>query len=86
MRDSSRRSTEAVDAVRHGSFVLRCWIDEEGGVRCRLIDARSGVSYPLAHLRDVPNVVQQLLLRTSAPPNGTPASHADRRGSSEPGV
>ncbi|MFW6115756.1 MAG: hypothetical protein ACOC7Y_01710 [Chloroflexota bacterium] len=55
---------KAVGAVHRASFVLRCSSDPESGVRIRLIDARSGISYPLAHLPDLPDLVRRLLLRT----------------------
>ena len=49
--------------LHHVSFVLRCWRDGDGGIRLRLIDARSGVTYPLARLSELPGLLQGILER-----------------------
>jgi hypothetical protein len=49
------------EGVRRASFILRCWTDTEGKVRLRLIDAHSGVAYPLARLSDLPELIRRLL-------------------------
>jgi len=43
------------------SFILRCWTNTPGQVRARLIDARSGRSYPVARLSDLPDLLHDLL-------------------------
>ena len=57
------------DPNHRASFVLRCWIDAEGEVRARLIDAHSGVDYPLARQSDLPGLIRRLLLRQLEAPN-----------------
>ncbi len=57
------------DPNRRASFVLRCWIDAEGEVHTRLIDVHSGVSYPLAHQSDLPELIWRLLLQRSEAPD-----------------
>ena len=60
--NSTPLSAEPYD-LHHASFVLRCWRDGDGGIRLRLIDARSGVTYPLARLSELPGLLQGLLER-----------------------
>ena len=60
--NSTPSSAEPYD-LHHASFVLRCWRDRDGGIRLRLIDARSGVSYPLARLSELPGLLQGILER-----------------------
>jgi hypothetical protein len=48
------------DATRHQSFVLRCWRDTSGEVRVRLVDVRSGRSYSLSSIKEIPALVQRL--------------------------
>jgi len=62
--------------LHHASFVLRCWTDRAGDVRLRLIDARSGLSYPLAQLADLAELVQRLVLQ--APPMSIEIDADDR--------
>ena len=51
------------DAPQYASFLLRCWAGEGGRVRARLIEVRSGLSYPLADLAGLPSLVQHLVAR-----------------------
>jgi hypothetical protein len=67
--ESNGSSKDNFEAVHRASYILRCWTDTVGGVRVRLIDARSGVSYPLARLADLPDLVRRLLLRSPPLPN-----------------
>ena len=46
------------------SFVLRCWKDSSSQVRARLVDIQSGISYPLADLDELPDLVRRLTART----------------------
>ena len=48
------------EATHHQSFVLRCWRDASGDVRVRLVDVRSGRSYSLSSIQDIPTLVQRL--------------------------
>jgi hypothetical protein len=72
-------STSAAEAAHHASFVLRCWTDAAGGVRVRLIEVHSGVSYPLARLVDLPDLVRRLLVRSPVLPDQAPDGDAIRR-------
>jgi len=71
---SSRAGT--LDAAYHASFVLRCWIDAGSTVRLRVIDARSGLDYPLPSLLDLPALIERLVQRSVS---------ADHRPSSKTG-
>lgn len=63
IRDDRAPSSAEPDELRHASFVLRCWPDGDGGIRVRLIDARSGVSHPLARVSELPGLLQGILER-----------------------
>lgn len=62
---NSAASSAEPHQIHHASFVLRCWRDREGGIRLRLIDARSGVSYPLVQLSELPGLLQGLMERVT---------------------
>lgn len=49
------------DVTHYASFVLRCWLSEEGPLHARLIDVHSGCSYPLADLAALPERIRGLL-------------------------
>jgi hypothetical protein len=53
-----------LNAAYHASFVLRCWTDAGGTVRLRVIDARSGLNYPLPSLLDLPALIDRLVHRS----------------------
>ena len=55
---------EDLDLSHHASFVLRCWMGKGKEVRARLIDARSGISYPLTDLVELPALVHRLVTET----------------------
>lgn len=48
-------------APRYISLILRCWTSDEGQVRARLIDVRSGASQIVHDLDDLPGIVRQLV-------------------------
>jgi len=52
---------EEPDLPHHASFILRCWIGKGKEVRARLIDVRSGISYPLTDLAGLPALVHRLV-------------------------
>ena len=62
-RLNSTTSPGGPQELHHASFVLRCWRDGDGGIRLRIIDARSGVTYPLARLSELPGLLQGILER-----------------------
>ena len=66
---------EELTALRPASFILRCWIGRGHETRARLVDVHSGVSYPLANLRDLPNLIEHLLGDSFVPP---PPGNAER--------
>ena len=43
------------------NFILRCWIDKTKQAHAYVIDVRSGVSYPVARLADLPQALERLL-------------------------
>lgn len=49
----------------YASFTLRCWQDSEAHLRARLVDVNSGISYPVTHLNELPDMLWQLLDRMS---------------------
>ena len=53
----------------HASFVLRCWIADEGQVRARLINVRSGISHAVAELSELPGLIGRLV-QEGMPPQG----------------
>ena len=55
---------EEPDTIHHASFILRCWTDEAREMRARLIDVRSGISYPLTDLAGLPALVRRLVTET----------------------
>jgi hypothetical protein len=57
--------SEEMGSPLYASFILRCWIDQSGGTRARLIDVQSGVSHVLTDLDAVPDLVRRLLAGTS---------------------
>ena len=58
--------TKQSPPFRYISFILRCWTDGQGQLRARLIEAESGVSYPVADLEDLPALVRQLMARAAS--------------------
>jgi hypothetical protein len=48
------------EATTHQSYVLRCWRDASGEVRVRLVDVRSGRSYSLSSIQEIPALVHRL--------------------------
>ena len=50
------------DLGSYASFVLRCWLTDDGLVRARLFDVRTGNSYPMSELSKMPEVVTRLLM------------------------
>ena len=48
---------------------LCCQISGTDHITIVLADVHSGVGYPLAHLPDLPGLIQQLLLRRPEAPN-----------------
>jgi hypothetical protein len=57
----SENESENGSTLWHASFILRCWSNPGGKVRARLIDVRTGVTYPLADLDDIPALTRRLL-------------------------
>jgi hypothetical protein len=55
-----------IEAPRYASFILRCWMGEEGQLRARLIDIRTGVGHVVGSLALLPDLVRRLV--TNAPP------------------
>ena len=53
-------SPQEEEATRHQSYLLRCWQDASGEVRVRLVDVRSGRSYSLSSVQEIPALVQRL--------------------------
>jgi hypothetical protein len=49
----------------YASFILRCWIDQSGRTRVRLVDVQSGVSHALSDLDAVPDLIRRLITRRS---------------------
>jgi hypothetical protein len=56
----------------HQSFILRCWRDERGRLRGRLIDAISQQSHPFASLEELVRQLASLLPAGEAPPGPGP--------------
>jgi hypothetical protein len=48
---------------RYTSFILRCWVDGQGEIRCRLVEVGSGISHPLRDLVALPALVKHLVSR-----------------------
>ncbi|MGD1994708.1 MAG: hypothetical protein PVI59_16065 [Anaerolineae bacterium] len=68
--DEKAQPVESLDSEELGSplyasFILRCWIDQSGQTRARLVDVQSGVSHMLNDLDAVSDLVRRLLARTS---------------------
>ncbi len=57
--------SEEVDSPLYASFILRCWTDQCGQTRARLVDVQSGVSHVLNDLDAVPDLVRNFLARMS---------------------
>lgn len=55
-----------IETTEHGrhAFILRCWYEETGGIRTRLVDVVTGVGYPTAHLSDLPPLIERLMARS----------------------
>ena len=52
----------------HCSFVLRCWIGEQGQVHSRLISVSSGTYYnSVIELSDLPDLLHRLVADSIAP-------------------
>jgi hypothetical protein len=56
---------EEAGSPLYASFILRCWIDQSGQTRARLVDVQSGVSHMLNDLDAAPDLVRHLIARTS---------------------
>lgn len=48
------------------SFVLRCWVGEDGRVHARLIDIRTRVEHVVGNLSRLPGLVQGLIVNAAA--------------------
>ncbi len=57
--------SEEVGSPLYASFILRCWIDQSGQTRARLVNVQSGVSHVLNDLDVVPDLVRRLIAETS---------------------
>jgi hypothetical protein len=57
--------SEEMGSPLYASFILRCWIDQSGQTRARLVDVQSGVSHMLNDLDAAPDLVRHLIARTS---------------------
>jgi hypothetical protein len=55
------RPGDEPDLNRYASFIVRCWPSGDGHIQARLIDARSGRSYPVADLADLPERIRSLV-------------------------
>jgi len=53
--------------VFHGSYVLRLWSAESGPPHGYLLDARSGVRYPLSELATLPALIDSIIAKTDDP-------------------
>ena len=73
------RRAGTVDDAYHASFVLRCWTDAGDTVRLRVIDARSGVQYPLPSLLDLPALIERLIFRAASSHGGPEGSEGQNR-------
>ncbi|MBN1657288.1 MAG: hypothetical protein JXA93_02750 [Anaerolineae bacterium] len=62
-------------APHYTSFILRCWVGEEGQVHARLIDLRTGVGHVVGRLALLPDLVRHLV--ATAPPAGTEPQAGD---------
>jgi len=70
--DDPQRLEDELPASSHPvSFVMRCWVVRGDTVRARLTEVRTGVSYPLADLADLPALVRSLVLDASLPSSST---------------
>ncbi|MBN1483686.1 MAG: hypothetical protein JXA37_03105 [Chloroflexia bacterium] len=56
-------SKEQVKPSRYTSFILRCWVDGQGKVGCRLVEVGSDISHPLRDLAALPELVKRLLAK-----------------------
>lgn len=65
---------------QYASFILRCWLDGQGEIRCRLVEVGSGISHPLHDLAALPGLVKHLLSRWKP---ASPPHYADRDGDSQ---
>jgi len=55
------------DLPHYASFILRCWIGEQGQIHARLIDVNSGIGQPLADLEELPRQVRLMMERAVIP-------------------
>lgn len=56
---------------QYRSFLIRCFSQENGGFRARIMDVQTGKFYPLADLAGVPEVLVALLSEENADQNQT---------------
>jgi len=57
------------DPPHYRSFLIRCFSQENGGFRARIMDVQTGKVYPLADLAGVPEVLVALLSEENADQN-----------------
>lgn len=69
------------------SFVLRCWVGEDGRVHARLIDIRSQVEHVVGNLSRLPGLVQGLIVNAAAleakAQTGTPSHNKPKQSTGE---
>ena len=49
----------------YASFILRCQVSPGGRVRARLVNVRSGLSWPVNVLDELPEIVRRLLAQSA---------------------
>lgn len=72
-------SNNTVEVPCYTSFILRCWTSEEGQLRARLIDIRTGVGYVIGSLAVLPDLVYRLV-------TNTPPTDAETQADGSPGL
>jgi hypothetical protein len=58
---------DQIDGARtyYASFILRCQASPDGRVRARLVNVRSGLSWPVNDLDELPDIVRRLLTQSA---------------------
>ena len=65
------------------SFVLRCWVSEDGQVHARLIDIHTRVEYFVSHLIHLPELIRRLLQSAAEAESQTGISTGTKRNRSQ---
>jgi hypothetical protein len=73
-----------IESPRYASFILRCWIGEEGQLRARLIDIRTGVGHIIGNLDLLPDLVHRLVTNTPPTDAETQAGRSLHLGQTNP--